>query len=66
MRSDYSEVFEAENEAVRQLTRTLAHRQRRTAEQHAPNAQVVYLPEAGHLIAGQTARVLEFLTPSTR
>jgi pimeloyl-ACP methyl ester carboxylesterase len=26
-----------------------------------PSAQVVYLPEAGHLIAGHTTRVLEFL-----
>jgi pimeloyl-ACP methyl ester carboxylesterase len=38
---------------------------KRRLEQHAPDAQVVYLPEAGHLIAGQTARVMEFLTPST-
>lgn len=30
-------------------------------EQHAPGAQVVYLPEAGHLIPGQKERVLEFL-----
>jgi pimeloyl-ACP methyl ester carboxylesterase len=34
---------------------------KRRLEQHAANAQVVYLPEAGHLIMGQTARVLEFL-----
>lgn len=31
-------------------------------ERLTPKAQVVYLPEAGHAIAGQTARVLEFLT----
>jgi pimeloyl-ACP methyl ester carboxylesterase len=35
-------------------------------EQHTPHAQVDYLPDAGHLIVGQTARVLAFLTPSTR
>jgi pimeloyl-ACP methyl ester carboxylesterase len=34
---------------------------KRRLEQHAPDAQVVYLPEAGHLIAGQAARVLDFL-----
>jgi pimeloyl-ACP methyl ester carboxylesterase len=33
---------------------------KRRLEQHAPDAQVVYLPEAGHLIIGQMARVLEF------
>jgi pimeloyl-ACP methyl ester carboxylesterase len=37
-----------------------AHTKRRL-EQHARGAQVVYLAEAGHLISGQTARVLEFL-----
>jgi pimeloyl-ACP methyl ester carboxylesterase len=37
-----------------------AHTKRRL-EQDTPRAQVVYLPEAGHLILGQTARVLEFL-----
>ncbi len=31
-------------------------------ESHAPNAEVVYLPEAGHLIPGQTARILAFLS----
>lgn len=30
-------------------------------ERHAPKAEVVLLPEAGHLIAGQTPRVLAFL-----
>ena len=30
-------------------------------ERHAPHAEVVYLPEAGHLITGQTAKVIEFL-----
>ena len=34
---------------------------KRRLEQHAPGAQVVYLPEAGHLITGQKERVLEFL-----
>ncbi len=34
---------------------------KRRLEQHAPAAQVVFLPEAGHLISGQTARVLESL-----
>jgi len=33
----------------------------RRLEQHARGVQVVYLPEAGHLIAGQWERVLEFL-----
>jgi pimeloyl-ACP methyl ester carboxylesterase len=37
-----------------------AHTKRRL-ERNAPGAQVVYLPEAGHLISGQRARVLEFL-----
>ena len=30
-------------------------------EQNIPGAEVAYLPEAGHFIPGQTARVLEFL-----
>ena len=30
-------------------------------ERHAPKAEVVFLPEAGHFIPGQTGRVLEFL-----
>ncbi len=34
---------------------------KRRLEQHAPHAQVVYLPEAGHLISGQMGTVLEFL-----
>jgi pimeloyl-ACP methyl ester carboxylesterase len=34
---------------------------KRRLEKHAPGAQVVYLPEAGHLIPDQTARILEFL-----
>ncbi len=34
---------------------------KRRLEQFVPGAQVVYLPDAGHLIAGQAARVLEFL-----
>jgi pimeloyl-ACP methyl ester carboxylesterase len=37
-----------------------AHTKRRL-EKHASAAQVVYLPEAGHLISGQMPRVLEFL-----
>ncbi|PWU09427.1 MAG: hypothetical protein C5B51_06250, partial [Terriglobia bacterium] len=28
---------------------------------HAPSAEVVYLPEAGHLILAQTGKVMEFL-----
>ena len=32
-------------------------------QRHAPQAEVVYLPEAGHLIPNQTARVLAFLAP---
>ncbi len=34
---------------------------KRRLEQLAPGAQVVYLPEAGHLLSSQTPRVLEFL-----
>jgi pimeloyl-ACP methyl ester carboxylesterase len=34
---------------------------KRRLEQHTRGAQVVYLPEAGHLIPGQKERVLEFL-----
>ena len=34
---------------------------KRRLEEHTPHAQVVYLPEAGHLLPDQTARVLEFL-----
>jgi pimeloyl-ACP methyl ester carboxylesterase len=34
---------------------------KRRLEQFVRGAQVVYLPDAGHLIAGQTAKVLEFL-----
>jgi hypothetical protein len=34
---------------------------KRRLESLVNGAQVVYLPEAGHLIAGQTARVLSFL-----
>ena len=37
---------------------------KRRLERHAPGAQVVYLPEAGHLIPDQTVRVLEFLRSS--
>jgi pimeloyl-ACP methyl ester carboxylesterase len=36
-------------------------RTKRRLERHAPGAQVVYLPEAGHFIPGQKERVLEFL-----
>jgi pimeloyl-ACP methyl ester carboxylesterase len=35
---------------------------KRRLEQHAPHAEVVYLPAAGHLITGQSATVLKFLT----
>jgi pimeloyl-ACP methyl ester carboxylesterase len=35
---------------------------KRRLERHVPKAEVVYLAGAGHLIAGQTARVLEFLS----
>jgi pimeloyl-ACP methyl ester carboxylesterase len=31
-------------------------------ERHAPKAEVVFLPEAGHFIPGQTGRVLAFLS----
>jgi pimeloyl-ACP methyl ester carboxylesterase len=34
---------------------------KRRLEQHAPAAQVVYLPEAGHLIPGERDTILEFL-----
>ena len=39
---------------------------KRRLERHVPGAQVVYLPEAGHLLPDQTARVLEFLRDSSR
>jgi pimeloyl-ACP methyl ester carboxylesterase len=35
-------------------------------ERHAPNAQVIYLPEAGHFIPGQVARILAFLSAAGR
>lgn len=35
---------------------------KRRLERHAPKAEVVYLPEAGHFIPGQTKRILEFLS----
>ncbi|HXJ16106.1 MAG TPA: alpha/beta hydrolase [Candidatus Polarisedimenticolia bacterium] len=35
---------------------------KRRLETLVNGAQVVYLPEAGHMIAGQTARVLEFMS----
>jgi pimeloyl-ACP methyl ester carboxylesterase len=35
---------------------------RRRLERHAPKPEVVYLPEAGHYIPGQTERVLAFLS----
>ncbi len=34
---------------------------RRRLEKHAPKAEVVYLPDAGHYIAGQTEKVQAFL-----
>jgi len=34
-------------------------------ERYAPKAEVVFLPEAGHFIPGQTGRVLAFLTPES-
>jgi pimeloyl-ACP methyl ester carboxylesterase len=34
---------------------------KRRLERHVPHAQIRYLPEAGHLITGQTAVILEFL-----
>jgi pimeloyl-ACP methyl ester carboxylesterase len=37
---------------------------KRRLETHAPSAEVVYLPEAGHLIRGQNSRVLAFLSDS--
>jgi len=33
----------------------------RRLKQHAPHAQVIYLPQTGHLISGQTGTILEFL-----
>jgi pimeloyl-ACP methyl ester carboxylesterase len=33
----------------------------RRLKQHAPRAQVIYLPQTGHLISGQTETILEFL-----
>jgi len=38
---------------------------KRRLEQHVPCAQVVYLPETGHLISGQTGRIMEFLRAET-
>lgn len=35
---------------------------KRRLEAHAPHAEVVFLPETGHLIPGQTARIVNFLT----
>jgi pimeloyl-ACP methyl ester carboxylesterase len=37
---------------------------KRRLERNAPSAEVVYLPESGHFLPGQTARVLAFLTQS--
>lgn len=34
---------------------------RRRLEQNVPGAAVIYLPEAGHVITGQNAQILEFL-----
>jgi pimeloyl-ACP methyl ester carboxylesterase len=34
---------------------------KRRLEQHAPCAQVMYLPQAGHLISGEMGTILEFL-----
>ena len=31
-------------------------------ERHAPNAEVLYLPEAGHFIPGQTGKIRAFLS----
>jgi len=39
---------------------------KRRLEQHSPNAQVVYLPDNGHLIANQTLRILEFMQAQIR
>jgi pimeloyl-ACP methyl ester carboxylesterase len=39
---------------------------KRRLEQHAPNARIVYLPETGHLISGQTGRIVEFLRATSR
>jgi len=35
-------------------------------ERHAPNAQVIYLSEAGHFIPGQAGRLLAFLSAAGR
>lgn len=37
-------------------------RTRTRLERHAPQAEVVYLPDAGHFIPNQTGRVMAFLT----
>jgi pimeloyl-ACP methyl ester carboxylesterase len=38
---------------------------RRRLERNAPHAEIRYLPEAGHLIPGQTAPILQFLRGTT-
>jgi pimeloyl-ACP methyl ester carboxylesterase len=35
---------------------------KRRLESHAPNAEVVYLPEVGHFVRGQTPRIMAFLS----
>jgi pimeloyl-ACP methyl ester carboxylesterase len=35
-------------------------------EQNTPRAIVRYIPEAGHLIPGQTAAILEFLSAASQ
>jgi len=39
---------------------------KRRLERHSPNVQVVYLPDAGHLIANQTLGILEFMQAQIR
>jgi pimeloyl-ACP methyl ester carboxylesterase len=38
---------------------------KRRLEQYTPGAQVIYLPQTGHLISGQTGTILEFLRRDT-
>jgi pimeloyl-ACP methyl ester carboxylesterase len=38
---------------------------KRRLERNVPHAEVHYLPEAGHFIAGQTATILDFLVRAT-
>lgn len=39
---------------------------KRRLERNVPDAEVVYLPETGHFIPGQTARIISFLSREER